>query len=114
MLVAGLSSEWTNPMTGEIIPTVTIVTTKGNDLMKDIHNNPKLQEPRMPLILAENEIQNWLEGNAEEIQALIRPSNVEIKAHTVRRLKGKNALGNVREVQEEYYYPELDDPLTLF
>ncbi len=114
MLVAGLSSEWTNPATGEMIPTLTIVTTRGNDLMSEIHNNPKLKEPRMPLILDEQEVPKWLEGDTEDIQSLIRPSEVEIKAHTVRRLKGKNAIGNVPKAQEEYHYPELDEPLTLF
>ncbi|MCR9173857.1 MAG: SOS response-associated peptidase [bacterium] len=114
MLVAGLSSHWTNPSTGEIIPSLSIVTTKGNELMSEIHNNPKLNGPRMPLILNESNVRTWMEGDENEVEKLMRPSNVEITAHTVRRLKGRNALGNVPEVQQEYRYPEMDDPLTLF
>jgi len=114
MLVAGLSSSWANPSSGKTFQSLSIVTTKGNDLMSEIHNNPKLKEPRMPLILNENNVQTWLGGNSNEIEAIIKPSEVVITAHTVRRLKGKNALGNVPEAQAEYLYADMEDPLTLF
>ncbi|MDB3907874.1 SOS response-associated peptidase, partial [Crocinitomicaceae bacterium] len=74
----------------------------------------KLNEPRMPLILDERNVQTWLDGKSHEIESLMKPSEVEIKAHTVKRLKGRNALGNIVEVQEEYHYSEMEDPLMLF
>lgn len=114
MLTAGLSSEWTHPTTGEIIKSMTIVTTQGNELMKTIHNSPKLKEARMPLILNETNIDAWLQGELIEIESIMQPSKIALKAHTVRKLKGKNALGNVPEVQEEHYYADMEDPLTLF
>ena len=114
MLVGGISSEWTNPGTGELIRSMSIVTTAGNELMTEIHNSPKLKGPRMPLILENEEVNTWLEGEIASIEKLIRPSNIELTAHTVQRLKGRKAVGNVPEVQHEFHYVEMDDPLTLF
>lgn len=114
MLVAGISSKWMHPISGVPIQSLSIVTTKGNELMQEIHNNPKLKEPRMPLILGEDNAQHWLDDDIETAQSLLEPSTAAMKAHPVRRLKGNNAVGNVPEVQESFYYPELDDPLTLF
>ncbi len=114
LLVGGISSEWIHPNSGELIQSMSIVTTKGNTLMQQIHNNPKLKEARMPLLLDREIIPKWLDGTVNEIQSLIKPSNIELTAHTVKRLKGKSALGNVPEVQNEFHYSELDDPLTLF
>lgn len=114
LLTAGLSSEWTNPSSGEIIRSMSIVTTKGNELMQQIHNNPKLKEARMPLILDTSNADTWLAGELTALEPLIKPSHVPLVAHPVRKLKGKNALGNVQEVQNEYHYVELDEPMTLF
>lgn len=114
MLVGGLSSRWINPDTGVEISTISIVTTKGNTLMEQIHNNPMLKEARMPLILPPEQVHSWLHGDLSTIESLIRPSEIEMDAHTVRRTKGRNAVGNVPDVQEEFHYPELNEPWTLF
>lgn len=114
MLVGGLSSRWINPDTGEEINTLSIVTTRGNSLMRDIHNNPRLKEARMPLILHPEQVQSWLNDDIQAISSLIAPSQIELNAHTVRRTKGNNASGNTPAAQEEIHYPELDEPLTLF
>ena len=44
------------------------MTTKVNELMRKIHNNSKLVEARMPLILSEESENNWLKpiGNIPE------------------------------------------------
>lgn len=52
----GLWSSWTNPETGEIFNTYTILTTEANRFMAKIHNSKK----RMPVIVS-NE-QEWLIG----------------------------------------------------
>lgn len=44
MTLAGLWSDWEDKETGEKLTTFSIVTTKGNDLLAKIHNNPKLEE----------------------------------------------------------------------
>jgi putative SOS response-associated peptidase YedK len=55
---AGLWSEWADKHTGEVIHTYTILTTEANELMAHIHNTKK----RMPIIVSENDEQNWLNG----------------------------------------------------
>lgn len=110
LCLAGVWDEWVNPETGEIYKGFSIVTTKGNALLKKIHNNPKLAEARMPLVLDEAEEEIWLttdfdKNNLEYL--LKKQAPIHIKAHTVRKLRGKTALGNVKEVSDEYVYPEL-------
>jgi putative SOS response-associated peptidase YedK len=111
--IAGLWSEWVNKETGEILNSFTIVTTRGNSLMAKIHNNPKLIEPRMPVILTEEMEDLWLEPitneqQRKEIVELIQPCPENIlKAHTVRRLRGKEAVGNIPEASEYFRYNEL-------
>lgn len=116
--VAGLWSEWVDKETGEVINSFTIVTTKANRLLGKIHNNPKLTEPRMPLILSEESVNKWLdpndsEGVKTEIQKLIKPWDGEdLVAHTVQRLRGKAALGNVPEAIEKLIYDELPEVIN--
>ena len=112
--VAGLWSEWVDKETGEILNTFTIVTTKANSLMGKIHNNPKLVESRMPVILREETEDLWLgpinnERQRKEIINLIQPyPENKLKAHTVRRLRGKAAVGNVPEASTNFKYNELE------
>ena len=53
---AGLWSEWSEPTTGKLFPTFTIITTEANELMARIHNTKK----RMPIILLPESEQDWL------------------------------------------------------
>jgi putative SOS response-associated peptidase YedK len=107
--VAGLYSDWTDRETGEVLKTFTIVTAKANKLMTQIHNNPKLPEPRMPLILSEDLEDEWLNrASEEELVELMHQSIGEIlEAHTVRKLSGKESVGNVPEASEKFDYAEL-------
>ncbi len=108
MLVGGIWDSWVNKETGEEIKTTSIVTTWANPIMSKIHNNPKLQEPRMPLILNDETKEIWLKGSKEEVEAIIRPyPEEELEYYTVRRLTGKDAVGNVPEALEPFNYPEL-------
>lgn len=114
LALAGLWSEWIDTTTGEILNTFSIVTTKGNELLSKIHNNPKLKEPRMPLILEESETTKWLHPindklDQKQIEELIHPfANKNLKTHTVKRLRGKDYIGNVEEISEEFFYEELE------
>ena len=113
MTVAGLWSEWLDKETGELVNSFTIVTTKANKLLGKIHNNPKLTEARMPVILDEKDIDTWLmpvksDEDKAKVSALLKPwEGEELTAHTVRRLRGREALGNVPQATEEFHYPEL-------
>jgi putative SOS response-associated peptidase YedK len=84
----------------------------GNELLSKIHNNPKLNEPRMPLILEGGSIQKWL-NLSEEQNALLKEvcvpfSDEELQAHSVGKLRGKNAVGPGPEAIEEVKYEELE------
>ncbi|WP_178988465.1 SOS response-associated peptidase [Winogradskyella schleiferi] len=111
--LAGLWSEWKNPEHGGVTNTFSIVTTEGNHLMSKIHNNPKLKGPRMPLILSDDLADKWLkplENDIDkiEIQNMItRLPKVELKAHTVSKLRGNDYQGNVEGISKEVNYEEL-------
>ena len=113
--LGGIWSEWVNKESGEIFRTFSIVTTEGNELLAKIHNNPKLSGPRMPLIIPEEKEEEWLksannEMDKEEIKQLILPyASDELQAHTVAKLKGKNAVGNVPEATDKVVYEELEE-----
>lgn len=111
IILGGLWDQWTNHQTGEIVNSFTIVTSQANSLMRKIHNNPKLKEARMPLILNEQSAEQWLKGSAQAAKELISPApDGALKAHTVRKLRGKNAVGNSPKALEEFIYPELKIP----
>lgn len=115
MLIAAIKDSWTNKSTGEIIESFSIVTTPGNTLLSELHNNPKLKGPRMPLILNETDTNQWLNGNPEEAKELVISNNdIELEAFTVQKLKGKTYVGNLPEVQKKHSYPELNDAPDLF
>jgi putative SOS response-associated peptidase YedK len=114
MALAGLWSLWKNDETGGSSNTFTIVTTQGNPLLAKIHNNPKLKEPRMPLILPTALEDKWLEHIDDEleqhaIENLIQSyPEEELTAHTVTRLRGKEYRGNVEGISGPVTYAELD------
>ncbi len=109
IFIAGLWGNWVNTADGEVIRSCSLVTTVGNEMMARIHNNPELEGPRMPLILRHDEIKTWLKSSSlDEIKKLIKtyPAN-ELMAYTVRRLRGKEAVGNRPEAKEKFIYAEL-------
>ena len=55
----GIWSEWIDKETGEIVNSYSIVTTKANEFMAEIHNSKK----RMPIILTEENENDWLLGD---------------------------------------------------
>lgn len=113
LAIAGLYDEWVNKETGEIIYTTTIVTTSAGSLMAKIHNNPKADGPRMPVIIPKDKQNHWLmecknEDDKQKIISLIQPFNEELlEFYSVRRIKGKGAVGDVKEAEEKFDYPEL-------
>lgn len=59
---AGLCDEWVDRSTGEIISTLSIVTTEAKGIMRSLHNS-KL---RMPLTLSPETEKEWLLGHTPE------------------------------------------------
>ncbi len=117
LILAGLWNRWQDPDSGEIEATFSIVTTKGNRLLSRIHNNPKLEGPRMPLILPEALADSWLQEIDEKLDEKMILDLVEaypdegLQAHTVRRLRGKEYPGNIPEISAPYSYPELEEDI---
>jgi putative SOS response-associated peptidase YedK len=116
MTLAGLWDEWRDPASGLTRRTYTVVTTKANPMMARIHNNPNASEgPRMPLILAKEFEHDWLNPiNSKEDEELIKeiskPYDQEtLESFTVRRLRGKEAVGNIEKAIEPYRYIELEE-----
>ena len=113
LALAGLWSEWQDEETGGVLKTFSIVTTAGNKTMEKIHNNPKLKGPRMPVILPIELEDHWLhpiedELEQESLQQLITAYPDEaLDAHTVKRLRGKEYLGNVESISDMFIYEEL-------
>ena len=114
MTVAGLWDEWVNKETGEIINSVSIVTTEANPLMTKIHNNPKAEGPRMPVILPKETQNEWLipcttDTDKKHLTDLLKPfDEAKLTAYSVPRLKGKEAIGNVEAATKKFEYSELD------
>lgn len=115
VILAGLWNRWSDPENEDQLNTFSIVTTEGNPLLSKIHNNPKLEGPRMPLILPEEMTDAWLAEvndklDQEQLETLIQPFPDELlTAHTVSRLRGKEYRGNVEGISEPFPYPELEE-----
>lgn len=115
LMLAGLWSEWVNKSSGEIVESFSIVTTRGNSLMEGIHNNPKMDGARMPVILDEKDEETWLNTEDhpsldKEIENLLKPYPSEkLEAFPVAKLRGKEAVGNSEELLKRKYYPELEE-----
>jgi len=107
--VAGLWSYW-DSVPGHERATFTIITTSGNELISQIHNNPKLKGPRMPVIIPKDDEIQWLDNNIklEEASELLKPfTSEQLEAYPVRKLRGKYAVGNNQLAIEPYQYTEL-------
>lgn len=108
MFLGGIKSSWKDPDSGEQIESFAIITTKANELLATIHNNPKVSESRMPLLLDESDIDTWFEGSKDEIMKLIHPNTTQpLMTKTVKAIRGKNSVGNFAEALEEFEYEEL-------
>ncbi len=126
MILGGIMNRWQHKASHTIIETVSIVTCVGNNLLKIIHNNPKLEvrakkynDPsyihRMPVILHPELADKWLSIDAsdkigqDEIMELCQPYDAsEMEAYTVKPIRGKIKTGNVPAASELFEYPGFD------
>ena len=96
---------------------VTLVTTQANKEMAWIHNEPAYSpESRMIFVLPSREAREiWIHGTVEEAKEIILPlpdgSLSYHPCHALRSNKKLNRIypGNVPEVQEKVYYPDLEE-----
>jgi len=107
--LAGIFDRWTDENEGRDIYSFSIITTRANRKMSEIHNSKR----RMPVIIpAENE-EGWLSGNPDELEVLFEPlADNKLAYHTVNPILGKKDINKNRpEIIAPFAYPE--EP-TLF
>ena len=69
---AGLYDQWIDKQTGEIINSCTIVTTEAKGVMREIHNS----KMRMPIIIENNQMEEWLENKEINLSYNFKTSEV--------------------------------------
>lgn len=98
--LAGLWTTWLNRESGEVLDSCTIVTTRPNSLVAPVHD-------RMPVILASESEDQWLdpEADPERALALLRPyPAAEMTQHLASR-----ALNVVSNDAPEVLIPGVDE-----
>ena len=76
--IGGIWDKWVDPKTGNEILSYVMLTTSANELLSEVHNSG--QNPfRMPFIVPEKEISNWLDPKLpiEQISKLMQPYQTE-------------------------------------
>lgn len=111
LVIAGLWSKTIIDDTERI--TCCILTKPGNVLMSKIHNNPKLDGSRMPLILDSKTEELWLNNMdlSQMTPELLGLENEDLFGHTVKRFK-KSDMKNSESADKYFRYSEIED--TLF
>lgn len=84
--MAGMYAFWTHP-DGSEVPSYTVITTRPNNLMVDIHD-------RMPVILDEEAASSWLDKELTEDE--LKPLLVPFPADKMVAYPVSKAVGNVR------------------
>lgn len=105
--MAGLWDAWKDPETAEVLQTYTVITTKANPLMEQIHNKKK----RMPVILPKDHERDWIDPSLSKQAAealLVTYDETLMEAYTISRLITSNYRNpNVPEVLAPFSYLEL-------
>lgn len=102
---AGLWDVWKDRTTSNVIETYTIITTDPNELVQPLHD-------RMPVILAPQDYDRWLEpGDPERPPIdLLRP----FPAKGMKTWKVSSAVGNTKNDSPELRLPVDSGPADLF
>jgi len=95
-------SEWTDKESGVVYRTFSIVTTEANNLLSVIHNSAR----RMPLVIAREDVDNWISGNQMTCEKLMHPAPEEaLSAHTISSIiSSRSANKNTPEITKPYQY----------
>ena len=113
--IAGLWDEWTDPETGEVTPTYTLLTTEANPLLAAVHNTKK----RMPCVLTTEAERAWLHENLSESDALSLlaqpyPASRMHSYSISKRITSRTESTDAPEVLTRVDYPELSKNTQLF
>jgi putative SOS response-associated peptidase YedK len=105
--MAGLWDTWKDPETAEVLQTYSVITTKANPLMEQIHNKKK----RMPVILPKDHERDWIDPSLSKQAAetmLVPYDETLMEAFTISRLiTSRQRNPNVPAVSQPFTYPEL-------
>jgi putative SOS response-associated peptidase YedK len=104
--MAGIYQPWTDKETGETMDTFSMVTTKANAFMEQIHNKKK----RMPTILNETQAVEWLNPSLSESK-IMELSTSSIDANQLSAYTLDKGFRNATNPIEAFYYPGL--PLLI-
>ena len=108
--LAGLSSTWVDPATGEVVDTFCILTTEANPMLAKIHNSKK----RMPVILSREAERRWLDPvqTEKDLHPMFQPyPEQRMRAWTIGPLVSSRCENtNVETVLKPHTYPELLPP----
>ena len=104
--MAGIYNPWVDQQSGEVVDSFSILTTKANSLMEQVHNKKK----RMPVILPEEEAAEWIRGDLsiERISAIARYGIPSSSLHATSIIKN---FRKSEEPREAFHYVELPDLL---
>ncbi|WP_207496786.1 SOS response-associated peptidase [Aridibaculum aurantiacum] len=109
-LVAGIWQTWTDKETGETIDTCSLVTTKANKLMEQIHNSKK----RMPVILTDELAAEWISDDLTE-ERIAEIATFQYPAEQMEAWPIHKDFKNAHDPSEPFAYEDLpgldDEPL---
>lgn len=112
--LAGLYESWTDRQTGEIIDTISIITTRANPMLEKIHNSKK----RMPVILDEKDEIHWIDPskNRPDLESFFKPFDEnKLRAYPVNKhlfLRHENPLDP--GILKEFHAKPEGDQFSLF
>jgi len=105
--MAGIYQPWVDVESGEMMDTFSIVTTKANALMTQIHNKKK----RMPTILNEQQATEWISPNLSEAQ-IMELATTQIESHSLEVFTLKKDFRSAYNPKEAFEYEQL--PALVF
>jgi putative SOS response-associated peptidase YedK len=100
--MAGIFQPWTDKETGETMDTFSIVTTKANAFMEQIHNKKK----RMPTILTEAQASEWLNPSLTESK-IMELASIPYNANQLSAYTLDKSFRTALNPMEAFDYPEL-------
>lgn len=100
--MAGIWQPWTDTETGEHVETFSIVTTKANALMSQVHNS----KMRMPTILTEELAFEWLMDDLSE-ERIMQIATTQYHAHNMSAYSIDKEFKNSEDPTAAFEYEEL-------
>lgn len=100
--MAGVYQPWVDVESGEMMNTFSIVTTKANHLMEQIHNKKK----RMPTILNDQQASSWISPNLSE-QQIMQLASTQINDNLLEAYTIKKDFRTAINPKEQNTFDEL-------